>query len=94
MHDKDRLYAGALLAAVLVGLGLLLRGHPPAATESSKPPILVHPALSAAIKPPVTVSGPSIGKTGNDTSTIEVCGIGKVTLAGSTALAGRLTGQR
>jgi hypothetical protein len=97
MHDKEGPYAarsrflrwgaGALLAAVLVVLGLLFRGHPPAATALSKAPNRLHSALSAAIKPPVTVSGPSIGKTGNDTSTIEVCGMGKVTLDASDPVA-------
>ena len=106
MHDKERLYAarsrflrwgaGALLAAVvlaavLIGSGLLFRGHLPSdlpsAAAPSQAPNRVHSALSAAIKPPVTVSGPSIGKTGDDTSTIEVCGKGKVTLGASDPLA-------
>ncbi|HEY2633233.1 MAG TPA: hypothetical protein VGI51_00860 [Steroidobacteraceae bacterium] len=106
MHDKERLYAarsrllrwgaGALLAAVvlaavLIGTGLLFRGHLPsglpAATALSKAPNRVHSALVAAINPPVTVAGPSIGKTGSDTSTIEICGKGKVTLDASDPLA-------
>jgi hypothetical protein len=107
MHDKEgpnaaqsrsrRWGAGALLAAVLLGLaavligpGLLFRGHPPSATAPSKPSNPAHSAHlapSAAITPPATVTGPSIGKTGNDTSTIEVCGLGKVTLDMSDPLA-------
>lgn len=87
-----------VLAAVLIGPGLLFSGHLPwdlpSAAALSKPPNPAHSALSAAIKPPVaaikpplTVSGPSIGKTGNDTSTVEVCGMGKVTLDASDPLA-------
>jgi hypothetical protein len=111
MHDKEgpnaarihflRWGAGALLAAVLLGLaavligpGLLFRGHllsgPPSATAPSKPSNpahSAHAAPSAAITPSVTVSGASNGKTGNDTSTIEVCGKGKVTLDASDPLA-------
>jgi hypothetical protein len=104
MHDKEgpnaarihflRWGAGALLAAVLLGLavvligpGLLFRGRLPSATAPSKPSNPAHSAPSAAIKPSVTVSGRSIGKTGNDTSTIEVCGMGKVTLDASDPLA-------
>ena len=97
MYDKERPYAsrrhfwrwgaGALLAAVLVVLGLLFRGHPPSAAAPPKPPSRAHSALSAAVKPPVTASGPSIGKTGNDALKIEICGIGKVTLDTSDPLA-------
>lgn len=79
MHDKERLYAGALLAAGLIGLGLWFRGHPPPATTPPKSSSRTHSALSAAaVKQPVTASGPS---------QIEICGIGKVTLDAGDPLA-------
>jgi len=97
MHDKERPAAsrsyfwrwgaGALLAAVLVVLGLLFRGHPPSAAAPSKPSNRAHSVLFAGAKPALTASGASIGKTGNDASKVEICGIGKVTLDTSNPLA-------
>jgi hypothetical protein len=90
MNDKERPYAprphnwrwgaGALLAAALIVLVVLFRGHSPPAVAPSKSSSLTRSSLPAVPKPAVAAPRPPIDNTGDGADKIEICGLGKVLL--------------